>query len=140
MVSPIQVKIIMKSNGKLGASPDPVVINRENQQIQWSIDVPGLSWPPTGGIMPKKKNLPPGFSAWPGAMPTKSGNTYVGDAAAQLPHGSPQAKYKYNIFLVDARGKTFVLAASEDFEEMVKKYGKDQVVKIDPDIQNDPLP
>ena len=140
MASPTQVTIIRKPNGKLGASPDPAAINRDNQKLQWVIDVPGMSWPPAGGIVPKKKNLPTGFSPWPGDTPSKSGDMYVADAADPLPHGSAPKKYKYNIFLVDEKGKNFVLAATEDFEEMVKKYGKEHVVKVDPDIQNDPLP
>jgi hypothetical protein len=144
MAETVDVYVVLDPNTaklQLVASPYTAVINREIQQIRWRIAVAGFHWPDTGGVVPVRVDPPQGYSPWPGDEPVLNDkHEYVADAKRVLPEGASREFYKYDIFLLNSEGGTTVLSTAEHFAKYVEQFGKDHVVEVDPDIENDPLP
>ncbi|MDQ3281528.1 MAG: hypothetical protein M3Q69_08955 [Acidobacteriota bacterium] len=107
-------------------NPPTVQINRVDQSITWVLR--GGTWEEDGIVF--DENPPAPFAPWPGVPAAPSGNNWVADAGAPLPHGSPAVMYRYTINIRTPEGNRVSRVIS----------AADAEISIDPDVENQPQP
>jgi hypothetical protein len=134
------VTITIDDQGKGALDPVLGVLDRNIQVMQWSLVAPAnfrFSTPP---IVFQKDNLPPGYSPWPGDVPSKENDWQV--RANVDSKVDESQRYRYDIY-VDVTSTANDGSTGVERRKLIVHRVDDNDVhceEIDPDMENQPQP